>query len=870
MRCQGNESYLRADMRHFNSLLILSMALWATRISAQSPQSKELLQRATAYASQYPDSAIILAEEVIGLDENVASRARAHAVIGEAYQNQSRLKESIEYFLRAIQIAEEGNDQTTLASTYNGLGISYYYLNEWTKAEEYIRKAAELKLSQGEFTWYSVILINLAGLYSQQGKFEEAITMLHETKNVLVKNNQESYLSPLYNSLGAAYQTGYNNLDSAEYYYSRSIELAETYQLVNNLVSSNYNLAEIAVIRQNYPRALDYLAKAERAADSIPQDRFMIEVYRLSADAHAALGHFGQALDYRTKQLALTNSVFDSDKQKAISELEIQYETTRREKDLQKAQLIAEKKRAQLQVILFVAVTLILLAAFIAFYFWQKRRVHALVEREKTRMFENIVHEIRTPLTLINGPLHLIQQSLDNRPELTEHFRLVQSNSEKLTRLVSELLDASKLEKGHYRLDWYSGDVVAMLRSTALLFQQEANAHSIELRLDLPVHPTFCSYPSNALEKILSNLVSNAIKYSPQHSIVLLSARCEGGVLLLTVADNGPGIPLKDQSRIFGRFYRLPQHEALAGTGIGLSLARELAELAGGQLTLESSPDNGSTFSLRLPLREAQAEAPEDEPSEDERPLLLLVEDDPDITQFVSSLMRSNYRIASAQNGEHGLQLARKILPDIVLTDILMPVKDGIAMLQELKSADLTNHIPVVVFSARASLESRLSSLQFGADAYVPKPFNPKELLLVIQNLLTTVQRNRERYTEKLASSQPAEDRLKSSSDFVNQTVAFIFQHLEESEYGVHQLASDLALSRSQLHRKLTSLTGFSAANFIRIVRLEKAHDLLLETEKNVTEVAFSCGFNSQSYFTKSFAEYFGKTPSGVSNRTDK
>lgn len=862
-------------MIRISHILSFILVFHCFNCASQDNTAEHYLEHARASISLFPDSAILYAQHAIstaGKNGYSHIEALAYGVIGEVHQAQSRLKESIEAYLKGIQIAENAGENTILPSLYNGLGISYYYIRDNEKSEYYIKKAAALKLEQGDYTWYSVILTNLAGLYTQQGKHKEALEMLTSSRDVLIRAGQEKYLTSLYNALGAAYQMGFNNLDSAATYYNRSLELAEKYTITPSLISGHYNLAEVAFAKREYELAISHLNSAETIASKLAPDRFLLEIYRLKSESLAAQGNFREALSYRTKQLALNDTLFNSEKQKAISELEIKYQTANRERELQEVKLSDEKKRGQLQILLFTALTAILLIAGIFSYLWQRKKMHAAMETEKNRIFENIVHEIRTPLTLINGPLQVIQKNLDNRPELSEQIHLARTNSERLSRLVAELLEASRLDKGMYTLHWQTGDIIQFVHRIAEMYRTEAASRQIILHVEVSPETKLCTYPTNGLEHILSNLINNAIKYSEEGTRIGVLFKCDDSEARLTVTDNGPGIPAREQSRIFERFYRMSNHSAKPGTGIGLSMVKEIVRLAGGTVSLRSEPGHGSEFTVNMPIR--QASQNEDvvvlaEDANDTRPVILLVEDDEGIARFVTSLLSADFQILQASNGLEGLRMSEANIPDLILTDIIMPGMDGVSMMQELKSNDLTSHIPVVVFSARTSLESRLNTLRYGADAYIPKPFNADELHLVIQNLLTTIRRNQDRFRENLNKAQPAEERLKSTSSFVNDAVNHILRQLDNGEYGVQELASDMALSRSQLHRKLTNLTGFSGTYFIRMVRLEKAADMLRTTDQTITEVAYACGFNSQSYFTRSFTEHFGENPSAFAQKPD-
>jgi len=818
-----------------------------------------------------PDSAIFYATEaakIATVFKNVVTEAKAYIAIGEAYQNLAMIKESVAANLKAIEIAESNNEFTTLGSSYNALGINYYYLNDFPKAERYLKKAAEAKLAVEDFVFYSVIQINLASIYFYQERYNDAIQLLKSSEKVLLQNEMEMYLASLYNALGANFQMKTQQFDSAEYYYQRVVEISKKYNNTNTLATGYHNLGGINIRLKRYDKAMEFLQKAEAVADSNNLENLSLGVYASMAELLDSMGDYKNALRYRTMQLELNKSLFAMDKQKAIDELEIKYDSARKEKEIQKqkelinlAEIQAEKNRNKQNRILFILLIVLLIAVFTALYFWQRKRANQQLEKEKSRLFENIVHEIRTPLTLINGPLQLVKKEMNGSTDLVNHIQLIEQNSEKLVRLVNELLDASKLEKGKYVLNHQQGDLNDFVFNTIKVFESDAKIKNITIDFEAIVGASMFSFAGNALEKVISNLVSNAIKYSASESKVAVRLSMENTILIIEVADNGSGIPQKEQQRIFERFYRMKNHDSFSGTGIGLSLVKELVDLLQGQISLESAEGKGTTFKISIPVQ--QVDSSYVELSEDDsKPMLLLVEDDADITGFVSSIFKERFKIVSAANGQEGVDKISAYLPDIVLTDIMMPVKDGIEMLQEVKNNSLTNHIPVVVFSARSSIESRLEGLKHGADAYISKPFNPDELQLLIQNLYSTIQRNQQDFQAKLKTELDFEKRIKSTNDFVNEAIDFIIENIENTDYSVNELAADLCLSRSQLHRKLTSLTGFSATNFIRMVRLEKAKDLLKSHAGNVTEIAYACGFNSQSYFTKSFTEYFGESPS--------
>lgn len=505
--------------------------------------------------------------------------------------------------------------------------------------------------------------------------------------------------------------------------------------------------------------------------------------------------------------------------------------------------------------LLFGTILLFAIAGFGVYLIFQRKKLERKSEQEKIRMFENILHDIRTPLTLIDGPIQLMKENPDAVQQ--DQLLLMERNSKKLTNLVDELLDASKLGRGQFSLEYASGAINPFIAEIVSNFVGDAESKGLQFTSTQKQTETYYSFPSNALEKILSNLISNAIKHCPAGSAISITSEIANLQLILRVSDTGPGIPKDEQHKIFRRFFR-GKNAAANGTGIGLALVKELVALTQGTIAVQSNAA-GTTFTVTIPVKESSASAPS---VTDGLPTLLLVEDDADMAAYTTALLKENFNIVHAKNGLQAVEMIREALPEIVLSDVMMPGKDGVELLQEIRSDELTSHLPVVLFSAKAALENRLKGLRQGADAYISKPFAPEELKLTLQNLYATMLQNRQSYQKSVHSGQSFEERIKSENAYVNKVIAKVVQNISDNTYTVSALSDDMAVSRSKLHRKLVSLTGYSTANFISMIRLEKAKDLLIKKESNITEIAYQCGFSSQSYFTKTFTEYFQKTPS--------
>ncbi|WP_343633650.1 ATP-binding protein [Fluviicola sp.] len=833
--------------------------------SAHGKREGELnMELANLLLAEYPDSCIYYAQRARAIGKSTSNHVlviRSYSATGEAYQRKNQLKKALASYFKGLELAEKHDEKSLSGTIYNGIGVCYFLMNDVKKAEQYMKRASEAKKAANDFRYYVLITINLASVQIMQQSFDESVKTLKEAEKTLLKQKQEQYLATVYNSLGAAYQS--IQPDSCVYYYELSLQYSEKYRDYLLKMNAYQNLGDYYFDRKEYATAINYMKLAISTNEKRPEDSYKPALYERISTLYDSIGDFRNAYKYKKLEAEAHKRIFSVEKQKEIEELEIKYESEKKEKEIQQNKQELERRKNQQNILVFCAVSLFLVAGFITYLVFQRKRIERQFEQEKLRLFENIFHEIRTPLTLINGPIQVMKQ----QKKYPEELDLMERNSQKLIRLVNELLDASKLGKGSYQLNYMNGNLNEFIGSVIDQFTGEANLKDIRIICQLEEQEENHSFPADALEKILSNLLGNAVKYCPVKSEITVLSKIAGNNLILKVVDNGPGIPKRDQKKVFRRFFRGKHAHETGGTGIGLSLVKELVELAGGTIALQSS-HFGTVFQVQIPV---QSENPKqvfnrfglnDDGTEESRATLLLVEDDADTAAFTISVLKDEFRIVHAKNGREGLELIRENLPDIVLSDVMMPEMDGIELLREIRSDELANHLPFVLFSAKASLESRLEGLQHGADAYISKPFSPEELKLTIRNLFSTVQRNKEAYTASIQSEKTFEERLKSRNAYVNKVIDCIVRNIDDSDYSVNELSSDLAVSRSQLHRKLAALTGFSTTNFIRMVRLEKAKDLLLNGDGTITEIAYKCGFSSQSYFTKSFTEHFGKSPS--------
>ena len=508
----------------------------------------------------------------------------------------------------------------------------------------------------------------------------------------------------------------------------------------------------------------------------------------------------------------------------------------------------------------------------------------------KNQFFSNISHELRTPLTLILGPSSDLLEDQSLAVGQKNKLTFINNNAKRLLRLINQLLDLSKLEAGKLDLKVRQQDVVQLVSTITESFSSLAASRGIKLDFVPQENQLYVFFDEDKLEKVLINLLSNAMKFTKKSGAVHVSVSKEAGLCTIDVKDSGIGINEEQLPFVFDRFFQADHRESREheGTGIGLSLAKELVELHQGKLTVESELGSGSTFRITLPLGRAHFQehqlakfsgttqsgmrssminpivVEEDlnvKPEEPHKDIVLIVEDNAEMRAYIKNHIAEKYNILEAENGEIGLEKAKEYIPDLILSDVMMPKMDGTELCKRIKNDEATSHIPVVLLTAKASEEDKIKGLNIQADAYLAKPFNKLELHAQIQNLIL----NRKKLQKRFAGTaliSPKEIAITSMEQkFLEKLLEEIDRHMGDEEFGVEQLAERMHLSRSQLHRKMVSIADQTPSLFIRKYRLGRAKNLLEQGAGRISDIAFQVGFSSPSYFTKCFVEEFGKTP---------
>lgn len=513
------------------------------------------------------------------------------------------------------------------------------------------------------------------------------------------------------------------------------------------------------------------------------------------------------------------------------------------------------------------------------------------IDEAKTKLFTNVSHEFRTPLTVIQG----MAEQMEKHPEkwMKTGPGKIRAQSQILLRLVNQMLHIAKIEAGEMSINLIRGDIRKFIYYLAESFQSLSENMDINLIVSRRKEAIFTDYDPEKLMHVFSNLLSNALKFTPAGGQVYVyvdtASEEKKEVVRITVRDTGRGVPKESLERIFDRFYQVPdKYDQTPGTGLGLALTKELVRLMKGTIRAESEQGAGSLFTVTLPVT-GDARPEEDDGisrihpgtihsvisknytdwghdihpvASGEKPILLIVEDNKDVVEYLVDILGDHYMIELASNGKTGLEKAIEIIPDLILTDVMMPRMDGFEMLRQLKDDVRTDHIPVVVLTARGDFSSKLTGLGIGADHYLVKPFSEKELFLKLNNLLEARKKMQQKLGLLPLAPVRGNARYRQEMQFMSKINILLEEQLQNEEFGIKDICFSFNMSRPQFYRKFAALTNQSVGRYIRSYRLRKAKEMIEKQGKNVSEAALDSGFKNLSHFSAVFREEFGYPPS--------
>lgn len=553
-----------------------------------------------------------------------------------------------------------------------------------------------------------------------------------------------------------------------------------------------------------------------------------------------------------------------------------------------------------------------ILAFSLSFYYWLnsikiKERLQADIriqkmeakkirelDAAKTNFFTNISHEFRTPLTLIISPIQqLLQNNTAGVSELSQQHNLILKNAQRLLRLINQILDISKIEAGNLKLEVSKNDIVEFLNSIAISFKTLAEKNNIDFQINIKNNNRYCYFDKDVIEKIVFNLLSNAFKFTTNFGEIALEAEVKNNHLFISVFDNGIGMDEETTSHIFERYFQAKgkKERKSIGTGIGLALTKELTELHLGHISVKSALNKGSQFMVEIPVAahkfditqikenfdinlvpqpnyiQTSSHLPSEIILENDAPILLIVEDNDELREYLVGIFDNKYKILEAENGQIGLQKAIEHLPDIILSDFIMPIMDGGEFCVAIKKNEKTSHIPFIILTSKQNTAAINLGYDLGADDYILKPFNANILAKKLESILRT----RSIFKQKFGKSVELipENILQNETEekFFTKAITIIENKISDPTFDVTALEGELSMSKMQLYRKLKGVSNLAPNEFIRNIRLKKAAQILSNTTLNISEIAYRVGFNDPAYFARCFRKEFGKAPTDYINR---
>ncbi len=845
-----------------------------------------------------------------------AIEANALKQLGYVYMNQGSYAESLRHHFKSLAITKEVGPEKALIDIYRSIGYLYLLYGDYLKAKEYLLIAKNFPHQRLPRFIYA----HLANVYEGLNQLDSAYWYIKRGYDTTIEGKQQLHLGYMMASMASVYAR-LGKTDSAVALYRNSLDVCLRQK---NFRTFSHNAVKLAQLYYDRDRLDSSLIFAQQSIRSARKVRFPLDTWEaatLLARIHKARHNLDSAFYYQEIQLAAQDTLFN--RQKIQQTQLVAFDEQQRHQKVE-AEQTAYQNRVKQYALLVGLVVLALVGFILLRNNFQKQQINARLKQQtqqlyhtltelkasqlreakqakasdemKMRFFANITHEFRTPLSLITAPTEKLLTDAALPGIYRQSLIMIQRNAQKLLHLITQLLDIARLEAGNMPIIEVQGNLVDYVAGIVELFRPIADEKQISLTYQADPDKKQWLFDADKWEKILSNLLANALKFTPPGGAVQLFLQLlpMGTKYLATIQiiDSGIGIPLANLPHVFNRFYQADDSSTRNhdGTGIGLSLVKELVDLLGGSISVNSLPGRTVfTVEFRICLAADSYAAPAivpasrsltelipvseptepviDEARTGELPLVLVVEDNAELCSFLVGELQTTYRVLSAVDGQQGWAITQLELPDVVISDVMMPQMDGFDLTQRIKTTPQTNHIGVILLTAKADTGSKLDGLKQGADEYIPKPFALAELRLRLRNMLVHQQKLREHYQQQVSHPQSEISTELIQDKFLLGVYELLDTHLDNSQLSVEWLAEQLAMNRKTLYRKIQSLTQLAPNELIRRYRLRKAADLL-RSGYNISETAYCVGFETPNYFSQCFKEVYQLTPTEFVNQS--
>ena len=796
--------------------------------------------------------------------------ADAQIEIGMVYKEMGNDSMALNYLKNSIKIVPTLKDISTRLRIYLGMGEIYYARGETDKALELLLEG--YRLVECENCYHNslhAITIKIGNIYSNEGNDQSAIDFYKQSLNIANSAYDSRLRAISFLNLGDWYRKK-NRKKEAETFYLQSMGNSKASGLLTQQISSSQKLSQFYYDDDQFQKAYQYQLlmtelkdslKLLNESDNLARVENLLELENLRMQKEVDRTHAEAKIE---RQVLIRNFFLAGFLLVSVLGIYLYISFRRKRKD---NKLLTEQKK-QIQLM--------------------SEKVHE-VDEMKLQFFTNISHELRTPLSLITGLTEQLTNGIFSKKVLKEKLQTIYRNASKLHLLVNQILDIRKLDNGGSTLILAKDDMVKYIAGIVSAFKDYTKQKNIELIFVSEQNSLMTEFDFDKLDKILSNLLSNATKFcdaGDKVRVTLYSKDDRADTCIIEVDDTGRGIPEEHLKYIFEPFYQA--NSSNGGSGLGLALVRELVRLLNGEIQVESRINIGTRITLQLPVKRLKEEDSSDKasieiqntPMPEQRVLtcneakanhtyaesceektLLIIEDNQDLQDFITDILKSEFEVYNSLNGENGIELAIKYIPDIIICDIMMPGLNGLEVCEKLKNDPCTSHIPILMLTAKTDQDSMLRSFKLGADDYVVKPFSAELLKTRINNLVKQRQKLIRLFSQKF-QVEPTEILLPDADKtFLEKTIRVIEENIAESTLNIDFLASEMNVSRTQLYRKLKALTDLSGNQFIRLIRLKRAAQLLAQNQLNIAEVMHETGFSNYSHFNACFREQFKKSP---------
>lgn len=832
-------------------------------------------------------------------NEDDFSIAGAYNSLGIIYTDMGEYSKAMEYYTLASIKNKEIEHINEYATTLANIGLIHGKLENFESAKLYFKQSDSIFKQLNDQSGRAFVLKSLGVIYKNTGEFEKAFEANKQALASYDLIGNKAQMVEIYFSLGSL-QSLRKTPSEAFFYYQKALKIAKEIETPYSIAYGYQIIGKTYMAINDFSNAKKALLQAIKITSFNNYRLIEMDAYQSLATLYSKEGDFKKAFESKTQYALLRDSLYTIEKRDFANDIEAKYQNKEKVNEIEqlksKNELVEQQKKNQRYLLLGGLSFTSLIGLFFYFQYKNRKKINTKLKEldtAKSNFFVNVSHEFRTPLTLILGPIDRFLKKKDLNTKDRSNLEMMQRNSNRLLSLVDELLDISKIEEGRYKLKVSQNPMIPFVQTLANGFVYKAQQKKIEFTITTKPNSHETWFDAIAVEKIIVNLLSNAIKYTNENGKIECHALIENNKLHFEVKNTGVGLSKEEIKNIFERFYQVNENKT--GVGVGLALVKELITLHKGSISVESTVNQWTSFKIILPthksvyiqkeiikdttvntkqnstpflLNKELSEVEDVENTNQDSQILLIVDDNEDIRTYVSSIFKKDYTIITAENGEEGIDMAIKHIPDIIISDVMMPVLDGIQLSKNLKRDERTSHIPIILLTAKSGEQNEITGIKTGADDYITKPFSEDVLQLKVKNRIKSIKKLQERFSQEIILRPAAISVNSIEEKFLERVQLVLDTQITETSFSIQDFCEATAMSRMQLHRKLKALTGLTTSEFVKSERLKLAAKLLKSSDINISQIGYVVGFNDHAYFSKSFKDIYKCTPSEYVNKT--